>query len=359
MRNGTYRSYAKRLGLLFGSTVFAVGLVDLLLHFGFSLLPSPLDELIWESRQARHNVGRTVKQVAIPLPPESKADVLVVGDSFPFGFNVRASETFPALIEESTGRKVVNLSVIGTSPVQYNRMLEVGFRYQPKLVVYCLFANDLVTGDAAEFSLARSEGRAPVGLLADQDLFVESLSSDLKREIFYRRLQHCSVLWTLSQWLKHPVQSRKRFDYVDKHRHMVLVGGNFWRRRLDWEMRGVAEGVKSTIEVVVAASHLAKANEVEFRVVLIPSKEMVYGPLLADDKGSEIGYRSHLRTYREAVRMLEAEAVRVIDLTESLQRAAMGGHRLYFTFDAHFDASGHRWVAQELRERLGIYPESD
>ena len=359
VRDEKYRRYAKRFGLLMGSLIFAVGLFELLLRFGSALFPSPLDELIWEARQTRHNVGRTVKQVAIPLPPVSNVDVLVVGDSFPFGFNVRASETFPALIEESTGRAVVNLSVIGTSPVQYNRMMEVGFRYKPKVVVYCLFANDFVTGDAAEFSLARSEGRAPMGLLSDEDLFVESLSSDLKRDLFFRRLQHGSVLWELSQWLRHPVQSRKRLDYLDEHRRMVLVGGSFWRRRLDWDMRGVAEGVRSTIDVVAAASNLAKAHDVEFRVVLIPSKEMVYGPLLADDKGLEIGYGSHLRTYREAALMLEAEAVEVIDLTESLQRAARDGYRLYFTFDAHFDASGHRWVAEELGEKLGFSSDRD
>ncbi len=79
------------------------------------------------------NENWTTKRIL--LPNKEKKDILVLGDSFPFGANVRYKDALPWLIQEYTNKKIANLGIGDTNPIHYNRMLEVGMRYDPDIIL--------------------------------------------------------------------------------------------------------------------------------------------------------------------------------------------------------------------------------
>ncbi|GEM_PF-6894055 len=75
-----------------------------------------------------------------------KKKILILGDSVCFGFGINFEETFGELIEKKLGEYWIslNLSVVGYSTDQQLLMLErEGLKYNPDIVVFCLWVNDI------------------------------------------------------------------------------------------------------------------------------------------------------------------------------------------------------------------------
>lgn len=106
---------------------------------------------------------------------DSSAVILAFGDSLTFGTGAGPSEAYPAVLERSIGRKVVNAGVPGeTSGQGLERLPDMLDEMKPGLLILCHGGNDFLQrlDDAkaasnvrAMIRLARSKG-IPVLLLA-------------------------------------------------------------------------------------------------------------------------------------------------------------------------------------------------
>ena len=106
---------------------------------------------------------------------DRNAVVLAFGDSLTFGTGAGAGESYPAVLERSTGLKVVNAGAPGeTSAEGLERLPEVLEEVQPKLLILCHGGNDFLrkmdeggvaSNVRAMIRLAKAKG-IPVVLLA-------------------------------------------------------------------------------------------------------------------------------------------------------------------------------------------------
>ncbi|MGQ0580733.1 MAG: SGNH/GDSL hydrolase family protein [Reyranella sp.] len=77
-------------------------------------------------------------------PPGTAAPILAVGDSFTFGAEVGDLETWPALLQQITGRHVLNAGVSGYGFDQIVLRAEaLAPRYRPEAIVVAFIADDI------------------------------------------------------------------------------------------------------------------------------------------------------------------------------------------------------------------------
>ena len=151
----TRRAHARQALLrgcaLIVSVFLSVALLEIALRLSPLFLPEPARSFVEEAARFHlSNVRMYPREVAIRLPSAKNADILIVGDSLPFGTYEASEDLYATRVGELLGKRVVNLGVGSTLPPPYNRMIEVGARYHPRVVVYAVFANDFLTEDGFE-----------------------------------------------------------------------------------------------------------------------------------------------------------------------------------------------------------------
>lgn len=81
-----------------------------------------------------------------PLRPLADADVIVAfGDSLTFGTGASPAESYPAVLAQLLGRKVIGAGVPGETTAQgLARLPKVVAEHQPRLMIVCLGGNDML-----------------------------------------------------------------------------------------------------------------------------------------------------------------------------------------------------------------------
>jgi lysophospholipase L1-like esterase len=107
---------------------------------------------------------------------DANAVVLAFGDSLTFGTGAAASDSYPAVLEQLTGRKVVRSGVPGeVSAAGLARLPETLDEVRPQLLVLCHGGNDfLKKGDETQ---AAQNVRAMVKLARDRGIGVVLLAT--------------------------------------------------------------------------------------------------------------------------------------------------------------------------------------
>ncbi len=74
----------------------------------------------------------------------SEEHVLVLGDSVSVGVGVEAEQTYPSLLEDKLGKRVLNASVTGYGIVDYVEVLgHIAGNFKPQLVIVGICLNDV------------------------------------------------------------------------------------------------------------------------------------------------------------------------------------------------------------------------
>jgi lysophospholipase L1-like esterase len=273
-----------------------------------------------------------------PSPWPERAEIVVLGDSLAFGYGVEDDKTWTALLaQQLPGQRIINLGLVGAAPQQYLRIYETfGQALQPDVVLFCLFpGNDL--GDAGRFDewlKGGAQGNYLEGRFADPDAHVErSLRGVLEQ----------SYLITLLRSGRSRAASSFRgrtIDFPDGSRLQLAPAVYAKNEPL---ARPDHPNFRLVLETVEQARALAEQGGSQFLVLLVPTKEEVYLPLLDEPPPTAIA--PFLAAFDEA-------GIPYLDLTPHLQASAREGERLFFEVDGHPNAAGYRRIADVVLEHL-------
>jgi lysophospholipase L1-like esterase len=242
-------------------------------------------------------------------PLDGSPHVVLVGDSYAFGYGVEAEEAFPKVAEREAaqgdlaGLEVVNAGVSGYGPIEENLLLRrVVPRFKPRAVVMAFFeGNDL--RNAAEFPQKYYLG--PLGYLrrVDSDSF-----------------------WGPHSYLLAFARIKGR-----------TLAEKFSARR----------GLELSRSAILEARDYAQAQGAHFFLLLLPDVQSarVGRPYLLKVYDRIVGGVSDINAAVEA--FARGAGIDVLNLSPEFDNAA-DENLLRFKFDGHFTREGHRLAGEAL-----------
>ena len=141
--------------------------------------------------------------------------VIVLGDSYAFGYGVRYQDSFPSILQRSLREqypdkniRVVNLSMPGYNTVQELATLkEVGLKLRPKIVLLAYHLNDIET----QIEEKRSKGISLLSILSDAKRGLHILRFVLPRIAAVARSLHVKVETTATAEIEEYVTEGPRW----------------------------------------------------------------------------------------------------------------------------------------------------
>ena len=297
-----------------------------------------------------------------PGPWPQRAALVVVGDSVAFGYGADAPHAWPAIVADSRrGDPLINLALIGASPQQYLRVYErFGVALRPKLLLVGIFArNDfwdaemfdrwLNSGTGGNYLVWRDFGMPgpvrfsisdPIGTL--RRAFDRYASPRLHSSRVYNLVR--AVRGTITNG-DSAVSETIRFD---DGRQIVLSRADYLAKHALGTKTSQAFGL--AIDAFERIHATAAANGTQTLMVLQPSKEETYLPLLQPDVPDATA------ALREA---FDERGIAYLDLAPPFRERAAAGARLFYEADGHPNPAGYdltaRLVLAHLKQHAARY----
>jgi lysophospholipase L1-like esterase len=318
-------------------------------YIGHLQRPNRSVELAGKDFDASHHIDRMGFRNPIKWP--NPVDIVAVGDSLTFGLGVEDEEAWPAIVARISGAAVVNLGLVGASPEQYLRVFETyGAQVRPKLVIAGLYAqNDFWDAGMFEqwlhvrvpdnYMVWRNFGR-PARVTFDLRDPMASAEGVLRAYVY--PLLRSSRLYNLSRAVLAGQQQQGAgappIAYTaNDGRRIELDPGNFAM---------MTEGATPdrpeftlVLNPLIKLHRMAAAQNAHLLVVLQPSKEEVYMPLLGKPVRDPSG---------ALLAALDREGIEYLDLGPVFRERASAGEALFFELDTHPNREGYALIGESV-----------
>lgn len=337
-------------------------------RLGWAGRPNVRDDFQWAD--CRHQVVQNEQGFRGPAygPARGAARRLVVlGDSFVWGFGVEEDEIFSAVLARATGAEVVNAGVSGYGPDQsFLSWKEHASTWAPDgVALFVTLANDLDDIASTErYGYAKPTFRLggdgaleltgePVPVV-DWAAASRPLPVRVKQSRVRAILDH-SALFTLAAealartaWAGPPLEAAG------------LVPGGGADSPLVLDMRPPSAAVEQEWlllgAILRALAEDVKSHGARLAVVAVPAADEVYDDRWERRVAHATPGANAVLDRTEPGRRLAALAreagAQAIDLLPELRRAGQSDRRLYYAVNHHWTASGHRLVAEVLAKNF-------
>ncbi|HXK58413.1 MAG TPA: hypothetical protein PLP42_00835 [Acidobacteriota bacterium] len=252
-----------------------------------------------------------------------RADLVILGDSLVMGEGTGLDRSFAGRFSEANpGVRVVNLGIAGAGPDrQAIAFRKYGARLHPKVVLSFIYLAADIT-NSRHFELWRRQ--APE---TNYNRFRLSLGRNRSPWSLLRRSRFASVVSDVMQRDQASQEVVKTADGSDVFLNEVTV------ELVKCGLDSTSEEMRLLLGPLESLSDAVGAQKADFFVVLIPSKEEIYG-------------RSYalVRSVRDA---LDRAEIDYLDLYHPIEKAA-NRRSPYFCRDIHLNDHGNQVVADYL-----------
>jgi len=258
--------------------------------------------------------------------------VVVLGDSYAFGYGVAQEVAFPSQLDSMLGQdvEVINLGTSGYSTDQQLLFLRrEGVKYHPDLVIVAFYLNDAYDNLIAYYNEWYGKPRFVVG----RDGALQLVGVPVPR------FEGSSYLVSFV---------RRRWYAL---RDLVNVGSKF--KRLEWFSifdRSFAEEGRwdVTERLLVEIDRVSRSHGAGMVLVVIPVVEQIYARGVRHPGITPEDFDLDAPQQR-LVRFAQGAGIEVVDLLPLLREHAEG-RWLYFKADNHWNERGHRLAAEAFVE---------
>ncbi|BDA77158.1 hypothetical protein LPTSP3_g00880 [Leptospira kobayashii] len=353
------------LSLFDPEAVFVKSFDDSLL---FSLYPGKTGRVVSEEYNVEvatnENGGRQI------LSPENKYSTLLLGDSFAEGWGVKQEEVFSEVANQvlSKENKIRNLGVHGSCPALFEIHLRSYVpKFQPREVWIQIFDNDLDDNEKLEVFMEETNGIWK----AKKPLAAKFLSTPVynfvKESSLFRLLKR---LWKTGRGQVEPLLYYKpgrepdrkilgHAESLEKFGRLKPIGDeieskyngqfSFYKRANDpiWQKR-----LEKQKEHLANINEYLKTNHIKLNLIYIPAKEFFAekGILGNINNRNLKQYELQNPHFNLLKGFCEKNQLKCLYTTELFWDK--NPESLYFPFDAHWNAEGHRWFGQILGEEI-------
>ena len=285
--------------------------------------------------------GMRWREVSVSKPPMSRR-IAFVGDSFTFGqWADRVEQSLVGVFEDQmapNGVEALNFGVPGYGLADVELLiLEQVLQFRPESIVLMFYnGNDFLDTylGLERYSVADN------GSLQTNSQVLENKIPEAFRPAG-RNLQKVLIDYSyLARLLKVGINFLNPADQSAPRRAKAMnrsyTSNLFWSQTHYPEFAITAK--QTTLEALTRITILCRQNNVEFRIVSIPSMEQVNFPT---DLGEE--YRRDL-PQRYLSEFAATHSVPFLDLLPGLTIARDSGREIYYPADGHFNNEGHRVV---------------
>ena len=308
--------------------------------------------------------------------PET-VDIVAVGDSHTYGNTAKMVESWPFVLGQLTGRSVYNMSLGGYGPNQYFYLSNTkAFTLKPRMIIWGLYM-----GDDFEGAYSMTYGldhwaylRALPAQKVDPNVWEEEPFSGpswhkqirlwlSRHSVLYQLVFHTS----LGGRIKGDVQIRNAAElYPGLATSLIIPEKNISEafrpvgilKGLDLENPSIREGMRITFELMKEMNETCRQNHVQFMVVVIPTKEMVFSEYL--DHNSKIPLDDVIDNLlvnervalQQTFTFLTDSNIPYVDPLPALKKSVSQGLYASSAGDMHPNKNGYRVIAEAVSEVL-------
>jgi lysophospholipase L1-like esterase len=308
-------------------------------------LHTPNNSFVLSGRDfsATHNTDGYGFRNSWPWP--DRVEIVALGDSVTFGQTVEDNQAWPAVLGGFLPQShVINLGLIGAGVQQYLRVYETfGVKLHPKLLLVGVFIrNDFwddglfdrwLTSGTDNYMAWRDLGR-PTKVRFDSNHPIDGLIETLRwRTPLVLRASH---LYNLLRYIRQLPSEVKTFQTADGSR-LELLPEDFAEKTLGAQPE--RREFQLALKALRRIHSIASDNGTAMMVLLQPSKEEVYLPLLGEPMPEPT----------EPLRKeLENSGIEYFDLMPAFRQRALAGEKLFHEADGHPNAHGYELIAESV-----------
>ncbi|MBI2542889.1 MAG: hypothetical protein HYW24_01765 [Candidatus Aenigmarchaeota archaeon] len=249
---------------------------------------------------------------------------IVLGDSFTFGA-VNMTDTWVEKLESKTGKDFINMGVSGYSTLQSEKQMEkYGTELKPELVVVQFYFNDI-----------------------DGNYLLTPKMREVRNWLLWNTKTYSLVRYFKYQVLDSP--SSTSITYNDDKFNFTFQP-ELLPRKETIESESVKKGLVITEDSLIRIKNLSDSINAKMIVVIMPSKEQVYGHLISDKIPgfNEINLDYYTNTIYQ---ICQENALTCIDLTHSFRKHSENT-QLFYSIDTHLNVNGNELAAEEVYKFL-------
>lgn len=316
-----------------------------------------------------------------------KADIVALGDSQTYGESALARYSWPSILGSLTGKETYNMGVGGYGPAEYFYLLEnKAPELRPEAVIVGFYlGNDLADAYTAVYTVERwRDLRSPEISLArntsgNTDEVPPVNETPPAKGPFWAGLKNRvystagwfagnSVLYRVitASYLGDRIRQNKMLDWGEKitilkvDEYGINTGFTPVRRlqALDLSREDVREGLRLALDFFDGMNEFAAENGIRFLVVIIPTKETVYGEFIEGNRSLQYSDEIDLLLENErrvrgiAESYFKEHDIPYVDPLGPLREAAGRGRIYPDNYSGHFNGNGNRVIAESIKRRL-------